>query len=114
MATHRKQQERGTFGGWVSNQLWNTTLPWLLAIFFIGAGFYYVTNSTLATHSALLMKQDKEREKMRETFLNDSRSTAAGISELNKQTAVMGTSLLMMQKELEKIANRLDTQPRVR
>lgn len=113
------RRKHSVVGGWFANQMWNTSLPWLLGLFFIGAGFYYITNATLANHSAMLIRLEKsasdnrkedalERSKVREAFLVDSKATAAGIAELNKQTAVMGASMLMMQKEVEKIAQRLE------
>jgi len=115
-----------TIGGWFSNQLWNTSLPWLLGLFFIGAGFYYTTTLRLAeldkkavelqvtlTEQKQALVETKrsdasEREKTRDVFMADSKATALGIAELNKQTAVMATTLAGVQKELEKIGARLD------
>lgn len=107
-------------GKWLSNQLWNTSLPWLLGLFFIGTGFYYITTSTLQVHTQQLaqlqleLKETRDaarlaRESTRSEFLTESKATAAGIAELNKLTAVMGNTLLGVQKELEKIGLRLDS-----
>ena len=121
----RKPRRNATVGDWLSNQFWNTSLPWLLGLFFIGTGFYYVTNSTLDSHTKTLAtleiaiaagKKDDEdaREKVRGEFLIDSRATAAGIAELNKQTAILATTMVGVQKELEKITARLDQSVPVR
>lgn len=119
-------------GAWFSNQIWNTSLIWLLGLFFIGAGFYFTTSNKLTELDKSLndiqisVKEQKtalidskrvdntEREKARDAFLADSKATAAGIAELNKQTAILGTNLMGVQKELEKIGQKLDTAPSIR
>lgn len=116
------KRQRATVASWLRNQVWNTSLPWLLGLFFIGAGFYYVTNSTLAQHTADLKElkhlqttatreNAAEREKVRDQFLQNSKETANGIAELNKTTAVMGATLVAVSKELERISTKLDTVP---
>ena len=119
------RKPKATVGDWLSNQFWNTSLPWLLGLFFIGTGFYYITNSTLDSHSKTLAslelslaankKDDADaRDKVRGEFLMDSRATASGIAELNKQTAILATTMVGVQKELEKITARLDQSVPVR
>lgn len=108
-----------TVGDWLVNQFWNTSLPWLLGLFFIGCGFYWTTTSTLENHTQTLRQleqtinknaslESEAREKVRTDFLADSKSTAQGIAELNRQTAVMSTTLVGVEKALDKISTRLD------
>lgn len=123
--TKRRRSSGHGVGPWLQNQLWNTSLIWLLCIFAVGAGFYYQTTGKLDQHSTALnelkakaeetKKEDvAERAKVRDAFLADSKATAAGIAELNKQTAVMSASLGGLQRELEKIGNKLDAAPPAR
>lgn len=130
-AVIRRKSRRGKsnvgrdLGRWFTNQVWNTSLLWLLGFFAAGVVFYAMTTSTLKTHSedlatlkASFAENKKEeagsRERVREAFLADSKATAAGIAELNKTTAVMGATLLGVQKELEKIGAKLDNPPVIR
>lgn len=117
-----RRRQTNTVGAWFANQIWNTSLPWLLGFFVIGVGFYFTTTSKLEELQIALRDQKSslidtkrndltEREKVRDAFLADSKSTASGIAELNKQTAVMGATLLGVQKELEKISQRLENVP---
>lgn len=119
-------RRRATIGEWFANQLWNTSLPWLVGAMLFGIAFYYNTNNRLEQHESTAKrieeKQDNlqkqlteskksetvERTKIRDEFLADSKSTATGIAELNKQTAVMGTILTSVKEELVKINSRLD------
>lgn len=112
----------GGIGAWIKNQLWNTSLPWLLGVAVGGILFYYDTTQTQKTHSSTLTRLEasiaektKEdtaaREKVREQFLADSKATAAGMAKLNEQTAVMTTVLSGLQRELEKIGQKLDATP---
>lgn len=118
-------RKRKTVGDWLSNQFWNTSLPWLLGLFFVGCGFYYTTTTTLESHTRTLTQLEQTinknakveieaREKVRTDFLADSKSTAQGISELNRQTAIMSTTLVGVEKALDKISSRLDAQPPTR
>lgn len=115
-------RKKATIGDWFAYQVYNTSLPWLLGFFVMGVGFYFVTTNTLEIHSKELVAIREElkasknatagsQERIREQFLVDSKATAQGIAELNKQTAVMATTLTMVQKELEKIGQRLDAPP---
>lgn len=124
MAKRRTSKPHG-LGAWLQNQFWNTSLAWLIGLFLVGAGFYYETSSTQRQHTTALArleakaeetkKEDSaDRAKVRDAFLADSKNTAAGIAELNKQTAVMSAVLVGVQRELEKIANKLDGPPRER
>lgn len=123
------RRPKATIGEWFANQLWNTSLPWLVGVMLFGIAFYYNTNNRLEQHEAtgkrIEEKQDNlqkqitetkkneitERTKIRDEFLADSKSTATGIAELNKQTAVMGTILSSVKEELIKINSRLDSTP---
>ena len=116
------RKKKPTVGDWLANQFFNTSLPWLLGLFFIGSGFYYVTTATLENHTRALSqlemsvkqnaKSDAEsREKVRSEFFAESKATAAGIAELNRQTAVMSSTLGGVEKALDKISARLDSIP---
>jgi len=100
---------------WFQNQIANTSLVWLIAIFVAGVLFYSDTTSRLAAHSAafaeiaLQRKDDAiDRERVRASFTAESKAVALGISDLNKQSAVMAAQLVSIQREVEKISNRLD------
>lgn len=121
MARRKRTAGHGV-AGWLQNQIRNTSLVWLLGFFLAGAGFYYQTTGKLDQHSTSLAqlqvkaeetkKEDNaDRAKVRDAFLADSKNTAAGIAELNKQTAVMSAVLVGVQRELEKIATKLDAAP---
>jgi len=110
-------------GDWFANQMWNTSLPFLVTFFVIVMGFYYQTKSTLSVHGEKLTKLEQtiddskkeniaDREKVRDAFLANSKDTAAGIAKLNETTAVMGATLLVVQKEIEKISQKLEMPPR--
>lgn len=120
-----RRKEAHSIGGWFQNQLWNTSLLWLLGMAAGGAYFYWDTSVTQRQHSAMLAalkaeaaenkKEEKsERDKVRDAFLADSKAQTAGISELNKQTAVMSAALVSMQRELEKIGTKLDAATQTR
>lgn len=116
-----------TAGMWFHNQLWNTSLPWLAVVAFGMTGFYFLTNAKLDSHDqkflsieskisaqAALLAETKrieasEREKVRDAFLMESKATSVGISELNKQTAVMGVQLMAIKDELAKIGGKLES-----
>ncbi len=112
-------RRKATAGSWFANQLWNTSLPWLAIVSFGITGFYFLTNAKLTEHDKMLMefkttlaetkKEDvAERSRARETFLIDSKATAMGIAELNKQTAITSTQLLAIKDELARIATKID------
>ncbi len=120
------RRKQATVGSWFSNQLWNTSLPWLGIVAFGIVGFYFLTNAKLDAHDRALTeintrmekqwtavsdakKSDAaEREKSRNEFLTESTAAAAGIAELNKQTAVMATTLMGVEKALDKIGQKLE------
>lgn len=101
-------------------------LPWLAVVAFGITGFYFLTNTKLDLHDkellaihskldeqkAALVEAKKldtaEREKSRDVFLADSKATAAGIAELNKQTAVTSVQLIAIKDELAKIGQKLE------
>lgn len=111
---------------WLKNQMWNTSLPWLLGCVVAGVVFYVDTSRTQDSHSKTLERLERavsstkteesvERGKIRDEFMKNSKDLANGIAELNKQTAVTATILVGVQRELERIAQKLDaSNPRVR
>jgi hypothetical protein len=114
---------RQSVSGWLGYQLWNTSLPWLLGFFFVGTGFYYITNNTLALHSKALDDLQRtisvtvnenraERDRMREQFLVESKATALGMAELNKTTAVMSSTMAEVQKSIDRLTRKLEEQKR--
>lgn len=118
MAKVQKQPEYG-LAAWFKNQLWNTSLPVLAAAIIGGIWFYFETKTSLSSQATAIselktkatetQKEDAaDRAKVREQFLADSKVQTAGIAELNKQTAVMSSVLTGIQRELEKIGQKLD------
>lgn len=120
------RKARSPVGEWLSNQLWNTSLVWIVGLAFAGYGFYLLTNAKLEQHTQDLTQlktaisdQNKaleiktradvvEREKIRNDFVADSKATASGISELNTKTAVMAAQLGTINDTLSKIGDKLD------
>lgn len=112
-------KSRVSVGEWLGYQLWNTSLPWLIGLFFIGSGFYYITTNTLALHSKALEDLQKtvastasehrvERDRIREQFLVESKATALGMAELNKTTAVMSATMIEVQKSVDRLGKKLE------
>jgi hypothetical protein len=100
--------------------MWNTSLVWLIGLAGLGVTWYFNTSYTQTQHSESIgelrkafnvrsEKDDSERQKIREQFLQDSKATSTGIAELNKQTAVMTTVLQNMNRSLEKFEQKLDS-----
>lgn len=112
-------RQRGSVGEWLGYQLWNTSLPWLIGLFFIGTGFYYITTSTLALHSKALddlqrtitvnvAENRADRDRIREQFLAESKSTALGMAELNKTTAVMAATMVEVQRSIDRLSKKIE------
>lgn len=112
-------------GGWFSEQIRNLSLPAVSCILVGGLVFYVTTDTRLKDHDSHFSKLDREfaeyqknetsdREKIKSEFVTDSKTTANGIAELNKQTAVMSTILSSMKDEIVKLNNRYDQLPNTR
>lgn len=121
--------KRNPVSNWFANQLYNTSLVWLLGLVVAGAIFYTTSLSkweitdkrfdlieaALKEQKTALIEKAKgetvEREKIRSEFVSDSKATATGMAELNKQTAVIGTVLSQVKDELVKLNQRVDSLP---
>lgn len=125
MPTRRHKPHGHGLAGWFHHQIYNTSLLWLIGVLMLGAGFYWQTTYKLDQHSGALhelknkaeenkKEETQERNKVRDQFLQDSKATAAGIAELNKQTAVMNAALSGLVRELEKIGTKLEAPARGR
>lgn len=90
-----------------------------MGCFAAGVVFYTITTRTLEEHTKSIdtIKNNQaetkkenllEREKIREAFLIESKATSSGIAELNKQTAVMATTLIGIEKALDRFGQKLD------
>lgn len=122
MTPRRKQHSHEN---WLVRQVTIGNLISVGFIVFTGAGFYYGTSSTLDRQhgqitaiEAKLKENDKlnekqqaavlaERSTLRQEMTARAEKTAEGISELNKQTAVLSTQLTSIKEELIKVGSQL-------
>jgi hypothetical protein len=74
----------------------------------IGAGFYYTTRDELARHDLAINAEASSREKLRDEFLENSKKTADGISQLSTHTAVQDEQVKQTISSLDKISTQLD------
>lgn len=121
----RPARKGNSLAAWINNQLWNTSLLWLLGCIVVGVIFWNDTTRTQADHSAALARLEKavaenkrdeagERGKIRDQFVQTHQQLTIEVANLNKQTAITSTVLQGVQRELEKIAQKLDSQAPVR
>lgn len=115
---------------WLRSQITVGNMMNFGAILVALAGFYFTTNATLENHAKAIIKLEKElqedfrktekrdaallqdRDKLRAEMIERSERTATGISELNKQTAVLSTQLTGIKDELIKLSTQFSNQNR--
>lgn len=114
---------------WFKRQITVGNLMSIATVAFGGAGFYFTTTAALSSQATAIAaierkinesekRDDKqqatvvqERQALRTEMTDRAEKTAAGIAELNKQTAVLSTQLVAIRDDLMRLGTQIGSIP---